>query len=70
MMPDVAALRRRLPLKITSEPWQCCGSKGITIHKAHGDSMWALEAKCNTCKCGILITKRGVRFEKKRKKAA
>lgn len=69
-MPDVAALRKRLPIKIKSEPWQCCGAKGITVHTAHGSSQWSLEARCNTCGRGLLITKRGVRLEKKRRKAA
>jgi hypothetical protein len=30
-MPDVAGVRALCPVKITSEEWACCGTKGITI---------------------------------------
>ena len=30
-MPNVAGVRALCPVKITSEEWACCGTKGITI---------------------------------------
>lgn len=59
-MPDVAAIRRRLPIVLNSSLWFCCGDKGIAIVEAVGESQWKLIAFCLTCKCELVISKHGV----------
>ena len=59
-MPDVAALRKRLPLVLHTPAWSCCGTRGIRIVEALGHSQWALRAVCRTCNGKLMIWKRGV----------
>jgi hypothetical protein len=61
-MPDVRKVRKQLPLKIFSKPWQCCAGKSITVRKALGKSRWTLLATCDHCGRAIAISKYGVGF--------
>jgi hypothetical protein len=65
-VPDVAGVRRLLPVTIRSPEWQCCGTRGIRVRKALGKSQWRLIARCRTCGNKVIIFKRGVIIERRK----